>query len=63
VKYANNIDDWSSFSGGIEEGCLPLRENKNSFFYVSFDLAAYVGLPLGRMSGCCSVKRGITQIG
>jgi hypothetical protein len=37
------------------------RGNKNSF-YISFNLTAFVGLPVGKMSGCCSVKMRITPI-
>jgi hypothetical protein len=40
---------------------VSLKENKNkNIFYVSFNLVAFIGLPLGRMSGCCLVKRRIT---
>jgi hypothetical protein len=33
---------------------------KKSFFNVYFNLMAFVGLPLGRMSTCCSMKRRVT---
>ena len=34
---------------------------KKIVFYLNFDLMAFIGLPLSRMSGCCSVERRITQ--
>jgi len=42
------------FSGGIEEGCLLEKKITclKKYIYL-FDLIAFTGLPLGRMSGCC----------